>query len=295
MVCYNDEDISKIKKEFSLFQTNKSKYAEIARLVTIIVNRYSDKPQLYHFAYYGLLRRIKTLERCVENIFNTRDFFDDTIPSDSDLSDILINLQCFVINLYGALENLAWIYAIYINFDGNVHNKSFFDKNKKLLNTLPENIRTLFTKHSEWFSHIKKIRDLLVHQEPFYIPPYCIIDKYKDRFNVLENHKKEAEKKFFDEWFNMYKVKDLSSKIKTIDKIKTKLHKYEKLEQCYNKTILTINNEQSNYMFFKPILAVNTNKEDFLSIQFYPQVLNDTKTLYEKIILLLSYIVSNEK
>lgn len=118
MPFYSDEVIKNIEEEFRLFLIDKSQYAEIATLISIIAPNNTLQTQLYHFAYHGLLRRIMILNRCVENIFNVRDFYLETVPSDDELSDIIINLQCFIINLYGALENLAWIYAICINFKG---------------------------------------------------------------------------------------------------------------------------------------------------------------------------------
>ena len=110
MPFYSDEVIKNIEEEFRLFLIDKSQYAEIATLISIIAPNNTLQTQLYHFAYHGLLRRIMILNRCVENIFNVRDFYLETVPSDDELSDIIINLQCFIINLYGALENLAWIY-----------------------------------------------------------------------------------------------------------------------------------------------------------------------------------------
>ena len=185
MAVYNNESINSIKKEFKIFQSDKSKYVEITRLISKIVPIKDTTSQLYNFAYYGLLRRIDTLNRCVENIFNVRDFSSEEIPSSKELSDILINLQCFVINLYGALENLAWIYAICINFDGDIFSRSFFAKKKKLLKTLPKDIRDIFISDGKWLNHIKTIRDLLVHQEPFYIPPHCVIAEHKDKWQQI--------------------------------------------------------------------------------------------------------------
>ena len=164
MPFYSDEVIKNIEEEFRLFLIDKSQYAEIATLISIIAPNNTLQTQLYHFAYHGLLRRIMILNRCVENIFNVRDFYLETVPSDDELSDIIINLQCFIINLYGALENLAWIYAICINFKGTKFDISFFAKQKKLLNTLPENIKKSFIGDGKWLEHIKKIRDLLYPQ-----------------------------------------------------------------------------------------------------------------------------------
>lgn len=291
MAIYNDESINKIKKEFAIFQSDKTKNVEIIRLISMIVQTNDNTSQLYNFAYYGLLRRVQTLNRCVENIFGVRDFFSEKIPSNKELSDILINLQCFIINLYGALENLAWIYAICSNFDGDIHSKSFFAKKKKLLKTLPKNIRDLFISDGKWLNHIKVIRDLLVHQEPFYIPPYIVKMEHKEKWETLEQEKQCIERDFIEKLLEMHKTRRFSSSIPSIEELENELNKQQKIEDTKNEIISRINSEQSKYTMFNPVLIVNTSSKEPLVIQFYPQVLVDIKTLYEKIILILKYIV----
>ncbi len=294
MACYNNETIRTIEDEFRLFQNDKSQYAQIANLIYIITHE-NKQGQLYHFAYHGLLRRIEILNKCVENIFNVRKFYLETIPSSSELSEIIINLQCFIINLYGALENMAWIYAICIDFDGGKRDKSFFEKKKKLLKTFPENIKQSFEKDEKWFNHIKMIRDSLAHQEPIYIPPYCVIAEKKDKWQILEEKKWKIEGNFIKELCNMSLARKSSSKASTIDAIRIELQKQDELEEQKNRIISEINAEQSQCIIFRPILVVDTDKETPLNIQFYPQILIDIKTVYEKIILVLEYIVKQNK
>ena len=154
MSFYNDEAIKLIEKEFKLFQRNKSQYATIARLISIIAPNNTYKTPLYSFAYHGIIRRIKILNRCIENIFHARDFSSDTIPSETELSDITINLQCFIINIYGVLENLAWVYAICTNICTNLcenkHKMSFF--RRELLESLPSDIKASFEGDGKWLT-----------------------------------------------------------------------------------------------------------------------------------------------
>lgn len=292
MSFYNDDAIKLIEKEFKLFQRNKSQYATIARLISIIAPNNTYKTPLYSFAYHGIIRRIKILNRCIENIFHARDFSSDTIPSGTELSDITINLQCFIINIYGVLENLAWVYAICTDFQGNIHEKSFFSKKQKLLNSLPDNIRVTFVGDGKWFEHIKNIRDLLVHQEPFYIPPYSVIMEKQEKWKNLEQKKWDIENNFFQELFAIANARHTSDKIPTTNDIFSELQKQDELYTQKKEAISQINEEQKQYVVFQPMLVTNTNKKNFLSIQFYPQILIDIKTAYEKIILILEYIVT---
>lgn len=291
MPCYSNDAINCIKNEFDLFQRDKSQYATIVRLISIIAPKNTYETPLYCFAYHGLIRRIGILNRCIENIFHVRDFSSDIIPSETELSDITINLQCFIINIYGVLENLAWVYAICTNFQGNKHEKSFFSKKQNLLNSLPDNIKASFVGDGKWFEHIKNIRDLLAHQEPFYIPPYSVIMEKKEKWEILEQKKLDIENNFLIELFAMAKTRRISNKTSTVNDILAELQKHDKLYAQKDKAISQINEEQKQYVLFQPVLVTNTNKKDFLSIQFYPQVLVDIKTVYEKVILILEYIV----
>lgn len=295
MPFYSDEIIKNIEEEFRLFLIDKSQYAEIAKLISIIAPNNTLQTQLYHFAYHGLLRRIQILNRCIENIFSIRDFHLETIPTDDELSDIMINLQCFIINLYGTLENLAWIYAICINFKGTKFDNSFFAKQETLLNTLPENIKTSFIGDGKWLKHVKNIRDLLAHQEPLYVPPYSVRKKQKDKWQVLEKEKWEIENNFIKELYEMAKVRHSSPKKTNINELNMALQKHDELETKKNETISKINAEQSQYIFFCPILITETNKKTPLNIQFYPQILIDIKTVYEKVLLILEHIVAIKK
>lgn len=295
MSFYSNEAIKKIEEEFRLFQIDKSQYAEIIRLIMIIVNGVFPQTQLYHFAYYGLLRRIKILNKCVENIFSIRDFYSEAIPSDDELNSITINLQCFIINLYGVLENLAWLYAICIDYNGTKFDNSFFAKKRKLLNTLPENIKESFIGDGKWLDHIKNIRDLLAHQVPLYIPPYYVIMEKKDKWQTLESQKREIENNFIQELFEMSKIRHSSFELRTINEITMDLQKQDELEAKKNEKISKINAEQSQYIIFRPVLVVGTSQEDSLHIQFYPQILVDIKTVYEKVLLILKYIIEIKK
>ena len=290
MSFYSNEYIKILKEEFRLFDTDKSQYAEIVELIAKIAPN-DKQTQLYNFAYYGILRRIEILNKCVENIFNIRNFYLETIPDNNELLDITINLQCFVVNLYGVLENLAWVYAICINFKDSKYETSFFGKKNKLLDTLPENIRNSFVGDEKWLKYIKNIRDLLAHQEPFYIPPYCVIMEKRDKWQVLEQKKSNVKNNFVAKLHKMAKKRHSSRSPKTISQIMSDLKKQDELDIQENEIISKINKEQEKYTVFRPILVTNTNKKDFLSIQFYPQVLVDIKTIYEKVSLILKHIV----
>src|SRR4051812_19710632 len=64
-----------------------------------------------YFVRHGFMRRVATLKRCIENVYLSCPP-DQEEPVESDaLKNIDINLQAMILNAFGALDNLAWIWV----------------------------------------------------------------------------------------------------------------------------------------------------------------------------------------
>jgi hypothetical protein len=68
--------------------------------------------QTREYAHRGFMRRIGTLHRCIENVFRIVTPERMERPTKSELDDAQINLQAFYANVYGAADNLAWIWVL---------------------------------------------------------------------------------------------------------------------------------------------------------------------------------------
>jgi hypothetical protein len=64
------------------------------------------------FAQQGFARRLGTLARCMRNAFSVLPPDLDGVPSDDATHDAAIQLQTFVINVFGCLDNLAWVWVL---------------------------------------------------------------------------------------------------------------------------------------------------------------------------------------
>jgi hypothetical protein len=64
----------------------------------------------YEHARHGFFRRLGTLKRCIENVYSTYlpERFDK--PSRNKCLDLAINLQSFIFNVFGCIDNLAWVW-----------------------------------------------------------------------------------------------------------------------------------------------------------------------------------------
>jgi hypothetical protein len=63
------------------------------------------------FATQGYPRRLKIIVRCMHNVFTLIPPDRETLPSRDELSDATINIQSFVFNVFGSIDNLAWIWV----------------------------------------------------------------------------------------------------------------------------------------------------------------------------------------
>lgn len=68
-------------------------------------------PSGREYATHGFLRRFNTMRHCIERVFAILPPEQDQRPSDAVLFDATIFLQAFIMKLFGALDNLAWIWV----------------------------------------------------------------------------------------------------------------------------------------------------------------------------------------
>lgn len=317
---YTGQNRENIEKEYRLFLIDKTGIGTISQLLPKIAPKNNHNSKIYKYAYYGLARRLGVMEQCVKNVFGARPFDSEKIPTKTEWLDITINLQCFLIHLYGVLENLAQVYAISTDFKGTKFEISFFSHKEKikrilfkkkvfgatielykksgyktsLLDTLPKDIKEKFIGDGKWIEYIKLVRDLLAHQEPFYIPPHNIDMTKKTEWQDLENRKNKINNDYLVEIFEMAKneiARNNSGVFPTIDEINKDLKKHDELKRKLNLDIAEIEKQQSQYILFVPMLVTDTNDMQQPIMHFYPQMLVDMKTIYEKVILILEHIV----
>jgi hypothetical protein len=65
----------------------------------------------YEYVRHGFLRRLGTIKRCIENVYSTYPPKRSDKPSRDECLDLAINLQSFIFNIFGAVDNLAWIWV----------------------------------------------------------------------------------------------------------------------------------------------------------------------------------------
>lgn len=186
---YSEEQLADLKDEY---------FSTLKELQNLGLNciRQADKItniQAREHMHHGAGRRISVIRRAIQNIYLR--FPPDTkqkIHID-DLLDVQINLQAFVVNLYGIFENFAWAFVLRHNLEvviGDHKKISMFSKHTQ--KHLPTQINAYLTKNdtSIWIKkYLKYYRDSLAHRIPLYVPPFIATEAEGTRFNELEAEK----------------------------------------------------------------------------------------------------------
>jgi hypothetical protein len=132
------------------------------------------------YATQGFPRRFGVMAHCIHNVFTTLPPEKEDIPSKTQTLDATINIQAFLVNSFGCIDNLARIW---------VHEKPVrtargkpLPKGEIGLGVHHARVRTSFSQafqdylktRDEWLAFMGNFRHALAHRIPLYIPPYAV-------------------------------------------------------------------------------------------------------------------------
>ena len=141
------------------------------------------------------------LARCITNVFDEIPPERTELPSRDELTDATINIQSFVFNVFGAIDNLAWVW---MSEKGQKRNDGtpipdthigLGPKNESVRLTLSQEFQDYLKTLDTWFTHLVDLRHSLAHRIPLYIPPYVIEAKDEQAYREFEAQMAEAAKK----------------------------------------------------------------------------------------------------
>jgi hypothetical protein len=154
----------------------------------------------YEYVRHGFVRRLGTLKRCIENVYSTCPPERSDKPSRDECLDLAINLQSFIFNVFGCIDNLAWIW---------VKEKQVTDNRGRPLRdqqigfrpgciavreTFSAKFQEYLISRDDWFGYLENYRHALAHRIPLYVAPYTLRRSKLDEHNELERRKDEARK-----------------------------------------------------------------------------------------------------
>ena len=149
-------------------------------------------PSAQEYAHHGFVRRIHTLMRALARIFEALPPDIAEIPERDTVLDATINVQAFVFNTFGCLDNLAWTW---VTEHGVKRLKSLKlrpsqiglgPKSEDVRASFSPGFRTYLEGFEAWFKHLEDFRHALAHRIPLYIPPHTIPTNLEGEYNRLE-------------------------------------------------------------------------------------------------------------
>jgi hypothetical protein len=150
------------------------------------------------YATHAFGRRIYILLRCVDRIFAIIPPGARKRPHGNRVDDVIINLQAFIFNAFGCLDNLAWIWVIerdVLGKDGKPLKDArvgFGIKYTEVQRSLSLAFKDEMRGFENWLSYLEGFRHALAHRIPLYVPPFIITPAHEAEFQALEQSAEEA-------------------------------------------------------------------------------------------------------
>jgi hypothetical protein len=146
------------------------------------------------YARHGYMRRLGTLKRCIDNVFTLIPPDTEIVPDRNVLHDAQIYIQSFLANVYGAIDNLAWVWVYERGLDQTISRKrvGFRANHSEVRSTLSKQFQDYLQTLDQWFGYVVEYRDALAHRIPLYIPPGGVRPKDVDTYNDLSRRMTDA-------------------------------------------------------------------------------------------------------
>lgn len=179
------EDVRKMEEDLRRLE---SKYGRLLLKAASVVHAFKT-PKAQEYMLHGVCRRLKVVARCVSNIYSIFPLSRNTLLSQEELSDVAINLHAFFVNVFGLLDNLAWVLVFENAKDESFHRKEVTIFNEKVKKIAPITFRDyLDSGHiKKWHDdYLKDYRDTLAHRIAPYLPPKTITPDQRQSAEVIQ-------------------------------------------------------------------------------------------------------------
>lgn len=154
----------------------------VSRITTLLDGYLALCPKLpskaQEHCQYGICRRLLLIVECLEYFFSELPPDTNKERSRRENDRANIHLHAFLINVSGIIDNMAWLWAYYINLEACIDLEKkktiigFF--NKDFLEYLPKSLAKLVGQYSKWQKFLVNHRHPTAHRIPPYIIPYTV-------------------------------------------------------------------------------------------------------------------------
>jgi hypothetical protein len=184
-VPYSKEELADIADKYGFWQEREDK------LTTSLVTHEYRTADSSTMVKQGLVRRLRSLTHAMDRVFQ-HVAPDEAEPSREALWDTALYLQAFLVNVYGALDNLARVWILEADVKerdkpvprGHVGLGPGFETVRK---SLPASTQEYLTKSDKWFEYLENYRHALAHRIPLYIPPRRLDGEAEKAWREIED------------------------------------------------------------------------------------------------------------
>jgi hypothetical protein len=185
---YNETQIAKITAKLLMIEKKTD------NLLLKYVHFPFKNEQARHYAAQGFARRLQVIRRCVYNVFRIIPLATIKIPPKDELYDAQINIQAFLANVYGIIDNLAWVWVFERGLSDKIPKRhvGLGKENKQVRESLSAAFQSYLASIDEWFGYLGEFRHALAHRIPVYIPPGMVRQSNVDAYNDLSKQMTDA-------------------------------------------------------------------------------------------------------
>lgn len=181
--AYTPEVVAKLA---DFFQQTLAEAGEVLTSVAILGHKLTSK-RAREYLHNGVGRRVGLVQRCVERIF-------EIFPPDrsehferEELEDLNINLHAFLLNIYGILDDIAWVVVLEVTQKEVQNRRDISLYGPEVQKYLPKETIDFLATMKDWHhNYIRNFRDSLAHRIPAYVPPKQLLPDEVKRSEELE-------------------------------------------------------------------------------------------------------------
>ncbi|PZU00560.1 MAG: hypothetical protein DI624_01915 [Brevundimonas sp.] len=148
-------------------------------------------PRAREMMTHGVCRRLSDLKHGLQRVFEVLPP-QEAEPTREAIWDATAFLQSFIINVFGVMDNLAWLWCLEADVRGPngrpLHRSriGLTPDNEDLRGSLSARTKAYLTGTDAWFGYLEEYRHSLAHRIPLYIPPKQLDDAAAAEFARLE-------------------------------------------------------------------------------------------------------------
>ena len=184
---YSAESCKAMRKDVAIWSDR------ARRLGSDVTSLHLENVAAREMAQHAVGRRLSDLQHFIQRLYEVLPP-DAEKPSREARLDATAFLQSFVVNIFGVIDNFAWIWVIETDVRQSNGDKlpaswiGLRSKQTAVRRTLSDSTQHYLSKLDPWFIYLEDFRHHLAHRIPLYIPPFVIDEADVDEVKAFQDN-----------------------------------------------------------------------------------------------------------